>query len=205
LWSALYRHGRPVQYSYAERPLELWDVQTAYAARPWAAEPPSAGRPLTWGLLAALHAAGVRTATLTHAAGLSSTGDPRLDAQLPFPERYEVPAETAAAARRARALGGRVIAVGTTVVRALESAVAADGAVRAASGVTDLKIDASHRRRVVDGILTGLHEPGSSHFALLTAFAPPETFESAFRCAEEAGYLAHEFGDAMLVRPSMAD
>jgi S-adenosylmethionine:tRNA ribosyltransferase-isomerase len=200
-WSALYGHGRPVQYAYLDRPLELWDVQTAYATRPWAAETPSAGRPLTWDLLAALRAAGVRTATVTHAAGLSSTGDPVLDARLPFPERYEVPAETAAAVRRARALGGRVVGVGTTVVRALESAVDADGGAIGAAGITDLIIDASHRPRVVDGVFTGLHEPGSSHFALLTAFASPDRLDAAWRCADEAGYLAHEFGDCMLVLP----
>lgn len=201
LWRALYRHGRPVQYSYLERPLALWDVQTAYAGRPWAAEPPSAGRPLTWGLIAALRAAGVRTAAVTHAAGLSSTGDAALDAYLPLPERFDVPAETAAAVRRARALGARVVAVGTTVVRALETAGEADGSIQGRDGVTDLVIRAGYRPRVVDGILTGLHEPGSSHFALLSAFAPAALLETAFRAAESEGYLAHEFGDSMLVLP----
>jgi S-adenosylmethionine:tRNA ribosyltransferase-isomerase len=199
LWAALYGHGRPVQYAYLERPLELWDVQTPFASRPWAAETPSAGRPLTWALLGELRAAGVRTATVTHAAGLSSTGDAALDARLPFPERYEVTAEAAAAVRRARALGGRVVAVGTTVVRALESSVAGDGLPHAADGVTDLVVGPGHRLRAVDGILTGMHEPGSSHFALLSAFVPPATLEAAFRMAEDAGYLAHEFGDGMLV------
>jgi S-adenosylmethionine:tRNA ribosyltransferase-isomerase len=200
-WNALYAHGRPVQYAYLDRPLELWDVQTAYAARPWAVETPSAGRPLTWRLLTALRAAGVRTATVTHAAGLSSTGDADLDARLPFPERYEVPVETAAAVRRAHSLGGRVVAVGTTVVRALESAVGADGAVVGATGVTGLVLDASYRPRVVDGLFTGIHEPGSSHFSLLTAFATPDRLHAAWRCADQAGYLAHEFGDCMLVLP----
>jgi S-adenosylmethionine:tRNA ribosyltransferase-isomerase len=198
-WTALYRHGRPVQYSYLERPLALGDVQTAYAVRPWAAETPSAGRPLTWGLLAALRAAGVRTAAVTHAAGLSSTGDPAIDALLPLPERYEVPPGTAAAVRRARSLGGRVVAVGTTAVRALESAVDGRGRARAARGLTRLVIGAGFTPRVVDGVLTGLHEPGSSHFALLLAFAPASLLETAFRAAESEGYLAHEFGDSLLV------
>jgi S-adenosylmethionine:tRNA ribosyltransferase-isomerase len=205
LWGALYRHGRPVQYSYLERPLDLWDVQTAYAGRPWAAETPSAGRPLTWALLSELRAAGVRTAFVTHAAGLSSTGDPALDARLPFPERYEVTAEAAAAVRRARALGGRVVAVGTTVVRALETSVAADGLPRAADGVTELVVGPEHELRAVDAILTGVHEPGSSHFALLSAFLPAATLAAALRCAEDAGYLAHEFGDAMLVWRAVAE
>jgi S-adenosylmethionine:tRNA ribosyltransferase-isomerase len=200
LWTALYRHGRPVQYSYLPRPLELGEVQTAYAGRPWAVEPPSAGRPLTTELLARLRAAGVRTAAVTHAAGLSATGDPALDARLPLPERFEVTEKTAAAVRRARAFGGRVVAVGTTVVRALESA-AAGGTPRPASGVTDLIIGDGYEPRVVDGVLTGMHEPGSSHFALLTAFARPTLLAEAFRTAETAGYLAHEFGDALLVLP----
>jgi S-adenosylmethionine:tRNA ribosyltransferase-isomerase len=202
LWSALYRHGRPVQYSYLERPLALWDVQTAYAARPWAAEPPSAGRPLTWGLLDALRGAGVKTAAVTHAAGLSSSGDPALDALLPLPERYEVPPETAAAVRRARAVGGRVLAVGTTVVRALESAAAGHGPSGPGAGVTSLRIGPAYTPRAVDGVLTGLHEPGSSHFELLTAFAAAPLLERAHRAAEAEGYLAHEFGDSMLVLAS---
>ena len=108
-------------------------------------------------------------------------------------------AEAAVAVRRARALGGRVVAVGTTVVRALESSVAGDGLPHAADGVTDLVLGPGSRLRAVDGILTGMHEPGSSHFALLRAFVPAALLEAAFRCAEEAGYLAHEFGDGMLV------
>jgi S-adenosylmethionine:tRNA ribosyltransferase-isomerase len=199
-WNALYRHGRPVQYSHLARPLELWDVQTAYAARPWAAEAPSAGLPLSGELLERLRAAGVRLAHVTHAAGLSATGDAALDARLPLPERFEVGAEAAAAVRRARALGGRVVAVGTTVVRALESA-SLRGTIAPASGVTDLVIGPRHARRAVDGVLTGLHAPGSSHFALLTAFACDTLLTAAFQAAEREGYLAHEFGDALLVLP----
>jgi S-adenosylmethionine:tRNA ribosyltransferase-isomerase len=156
-------------------------------------------------LLAALRAAGVRTAAVTHAAGLSSTGEAALDAHLPLPERFEVPAETAASVRRARALGGRVVAVGTTVVRALESAADADGSVQAREGITDLVIRADYRPRVVDGILTGLHEPGSSHFGLLSAFAEASRLERAFQAADAEGYLAHEFGDAMLVLPAATE
>ena len=200
LWTALYRHGRPVQYSYLARPLELWEVQTAYASRPWAVEAPSAGLPLSGELLGRLRAAGVRLARVTHAAGLSATGDAALDARLPLPERFEVSAETAAAVRRARAVGGRVVAVGTTVVRALESA-SLGGAIAPASGVTDLVIGPGHPRRAVDGVLSGLHEPGSSHFALLTAFAEATLVAAAFHAAEREGYLAHEFGDALLVLP----
>ena len=121
-WSALYSVGRPVQYSYTRAPVPLFHVQTAYASRPWAAEMPSAGRPLTWSTLLDLKARGVGLASLTHAAGLSSTGDAELDESMPWPERYAIPEETAEAVTRASRTEGRVIAVGTTVVRALESA-----------------------------------------------------------------------------------
>jgi S-adenosylmethionine:tRNA ribosyltransferase-isomerase len=135
---------------------------------------------------------------LTHAAGPSSTGDPALDARLPLPEAYEIPEGTAAAVGDARARGSRVVAAGTTVVRALESAWSG-GRVRAGAGVARLRLDAAHALRAVDALLTGMHEPGSSHFALLTAFAPAEVLERAHAAAEAAGYRAHEFGDSMFV------
>ncbi len=106
LWSALFHHGRPIQYAHVPRPLSLWHVQTPYASRPWCAEIPSAGRPLAWGLLLALIRRGVRVAWLTHAAGLSSTGDAALDARLPLPERFEIPEETVRAVDEARAPRG---------------------------------------------------------------------------------------------------
>src|SRR5262249_17481681 len=140
---------------------------------------------------------GVRMATLTHAAGLSSIGDAEADAILPLPERYDIPSATVDAVEKTRASGGRVIAVGTTVVRALEGA-AAEG-LRPGEGLTGLRPGAGSRLRVVDGLLTGMHEPGTSHFALLTAFAPEELLLAAHRHAEAAGYLAHEFGDSALV------
>src|SRR5690606_12888931 len=115
LWQALYASGKPVQYAHRPEPLPLWAVQTAYAGRPWAAEMPSAGRPLTWELLLGLRRAGVTIAALTHAAGLSSTGDDALDIALPWPERYEIPRRTVEAIARTKACGGRVVAIGTTV------------------------------------------------------------------------------------------
>jgi len=122
LWRALYAAGVPVQYAHRPAPLPLWAVQTAYAGRPWAAEMPSAGRPLTWEVILGLRRAGVGLASLTHAAGLSSTGDDALDRALPWPERYEIPRRTAEVIAATRAAGGRVIAIGTSVVRALEAA-----------------------------------------------------------------------------------
>jgi S-adenosylmethionine:tRNA ribosyltransferase-isomerase len=198
LLAALYARGRPVQYAYLPEPRSLSAFQTPFAARPWAAEMPSAGRVLTASRVRALRAAGIAVLPLTHAAGPSSTGDAALDARLPLPEAYEIPEATAAAVAGARARGGRVVAAGTTVVRALESA-GSDGRVRAGAGVARLRLGRAHVLRVVDAILTGMHEPGSSHFDLLTAFAPAEVLARAHRTAEEAGYRAHEFGDSMLV------
>ena len=200
LWSALYRHGRPVQYAHLRAPLALWHVQTGYAARPWAVELPSAGRPLTARARQDLARRGVGLVSVTHAAGLSSTGDAALDARLPLPERFEVPPRAVRAIEEARARRGRVVAVGTSTVRALEGQAALhDGRLVAGSGTTGLVIGASHRPRVVDGLLTGLHEPGSSHFELLKAFAPQALLRDALAHAEAEGYLAHEFGDSALV------
>jgi S-adenosylmethionine:tRNA ribosyltransferase-isomerase len=204
-WSALYRCGRPVQYAYTAAALELWHTQSAYAARPWSVEAPSAGRPLSPSLLAALGQRGVRVAALTHAAGLSSTGDAALDRALPFPERYDLPVATLRAIEATRARGGRVVAVGTTVVRALEGCAAAHaGRLVAGEGVTDLRLHRGFRPAIVDGLLTGMHEPEASHFALVEAFAPRAALLAAHAHAEAAGYLAHEFGDSMLILPARA-
>jgi S-adenosylmethionine:tRNA ribosyltransferase-isomerase len=200
LWRGLYRAGRPVQYSHAAAPLALWQVQTAYAARPWAAEAPSAGFGLTWDLLLDLRRAGVGVARVTDAAGLSATGDRELDARLPLAERYEVSAEAAHAVAAARARGGRVVAVGTSVARALETAALHGGGRLAASqGTTELLLGPGFRRQAVDGIVTGVHDPGTSHFLLLESFAPETLLHRAYDLAESLGYRGHEFGDAMLI------
>jgi S-adenosylmethionine:tRNA ribosyltransferase-isomerase len=204
LWGALYREGRPVQYAHLDHPLPLWAVQTVYAARPWSFEMPSAGRPLSWGILLALRKKGVQIAALTHAAGLSATGDAALDAALPLRERYDIPEATVRALADARARGGRVVAVGTTVVRALEGAAAqagTGGALRAGAGETELRITPEFRPCVVDGLLSGAHAAGESHFQLLGAFVPPALLAAAAARAEQAGFLTHELGDAMLVLP----
>jgi S-adenosylmethionine:tRNA ribosyltransferase-isomerase len=203
LWAALYREGRPIQYSHLGAPLPLWAVENVYAGRPWAFEMPSAGRPLSWRLLSALRARGVALASVTHAAGLSATGDPALDAALPFPERYEVPAATVRAITATRARGGRVIAVGTSVVRALEGAHAAHGALRAGSGITDLRLHPGHVRRVVDGLLCGMHDPHESHYALLGAFLPPALLRAAHGFALAQGFHSHELGDVALLLPRL--
>lgn len=200
LWRRLYGLGRPVQYAHLRGDLALWDVQTPFASRPWSMEMPSAGRPLTWALLQALREAGVEVAAITHAAGLSSTGDDALDARMPWPERSDIPQATIDAVERCHARGGRVVAVGTSVVRALEGRVArSGGALVAGTAMTDLVLGEGSTLRVVDGIFTGMHEHDTSHFALLTAFASASLLRASLRFAARRGYLQHEFGDSALV------
>jgi len=198
-WRLLYALGRPVQYAHAAGDFALYDVQTVYAGRPWSVEMPSAGAPLRWSLLDSLAGIGVAAARLTHAAGLSATGDDALDALLPLPERYEIPPETVDAVNRTRAAGGRVVAVGTSVVRALEGSARTHGALTAGAGETDLRVGEGTARRVVDAVLSGMHEPGTSHFELLTAFVGRGLLQRATAEGEGRGYLVHEFGDSCLV------
>ena len=199
LLEALYRVGHVVQYAYVERPLELWDVQNRYASRPWAFEPPSAGRPLTFGLFGELRVRGVELARVTHAAGLSSTGSPSLDLRLPFPEHSDVPEETVRAVEAAQERRARVVAVGTSVVRALEGRMLGASRLSAGRNETSLIVGPGFRPRVVNGLVTGLHAPDGSHFALLEAFVERSLLVRAFEHAARAGYLEHEFGDSCLV------
>ena len=210
--AALFLDATPVQYSYMDDALRLADVQTPYASRPWAAEMPSAGRALSVSLLVSLRRRGVAIARVTAAAGLSATGDPALDALLPLPEVYEIPSETVDAVARAHRRGARVIAVGTSTVRALESAVEArdderkyerggDVVVRAGRGVASLVIRPGFVRRVVDGILSGMHEAGTSHDSLLRAFAPAHVVDAAIEMGRRRGLLVHELGDHCLIVP----
>ena len=200
VWGALYLRGRPVQYSYEPGALPLERVQTPYATRPWASEMPSAGRPLRVPLLARVRSRGVRLAWLTHAAGLSSTGDPGLDAALPLPERYDLPRATVAAVAETRRARGRVVAVGTTVVRALEGAFRSGrGELHPGEAVTDLRIGPGFVPQVVDGLLSGIHARDSSHFELLSAFLPAPLDLLYPLHVAAGGYRGHEFGDSTLI------
>lgn len=200
LWRALYRHGRPVQYAHEREPIPLARLQTPYASRPWAVEMPSAGRPLAIERIERLGQRGVRTVRLTHAAGLSATGDPALDRVLPLPESYDVPEATAAAVADTRRAGGRIVAVGTSVVRALEGSAARNGGVVVSgAGSTDLVIRRGHRRRIADGLLSGIHARDSSHFALLEAFLPEGLAAAYADHVVRQGYREHEFGDSTLI------
>jgi S-adenosylmethionine:tRNA ribosyltransferase-isomerase len=199
IWAGLARHGRPIQYAHMAAPLALWDVWTVIAGPPVAFEPPSAGFALDWRTLKGLRQRGVEFATITHAAGISSTGDADLDARLPFDEPYDIPSSTAFAIGRARAQGRRIVAIGTTVVRALEHAASKSGCVSAGPGLADQRIDGASRLRTVDVILSGVHEPGTTHHQLLHAFAGATVLRQAHDEMTARGYRTHEFGDSVLI------
>jgi S-adenosylmethionine:tRNA ribosyltransferase-isomerase len=199
IWAGLARHGRPIQYAHVPSPLALWDVWTPIAGPPVAFEPPSASFVVNWRALATMQARGIAFATITHAAGISSTGDAELDRRLPFDEPYRIPTATAVAIRRTRAAGGRIIAVGTTVVRALEHAARAAGHVRAGEGLATQRIGAATRLGVVDAILSGTHDPGTSHFELLRAFTDDVTLSRVNHELVARAYRTHEFGDSVLI------
>ncbi|MDQ3463827.1 MAG: S-adenosylmethionine:tRNA ribosyltransferase-isomerase [Actinomycetota bacterium] len=191
----LAEHGQPIRYSYAGSPWPLSSYRTSYADTPGSAEMPSAGRPLTSRLIRRLRLRGVHLADVVLHCGVSSVeaGDP------PYAEWFLVPTATARAIAQTRAKGGRVIGVGTTVVRALESAVDGQGIVRAAEGWTDLVITPARRMTAVDGLLTGWHEPAASHLMMLEAVAGPELLCRSYEAALAEGYRWHEFGDVHLL------
>jgi S-adenosylmethionine:tRNA ribosyltransferase-isomerase len=199
------QHGRAIQYAHEPEPLALWDVWTSIAADPIAFEPPSAGFALDWHTQAVWRKRGIGFATLTHAAGISSTGDPTLDLRLPFDEPYCIPRHIASAINQVKSKGGRIVAIGTTVVRALESAATADGGVRVGDGVASGRIGRKTPIRVVDVILTGVHQPGESHFEILEAFANDAVLAEVSKALSKHSYRSHEFGDSMLIERRSAN
>ena len=199
IWAGLASHGKPIQYSHMQTSLQLWDVWTRIAGLPVAFEPPSAGFILDWRVLSDIREHEAAFATITHAAGISSTGDEDLDHLLPFDEPYHIPEATAQAVELTRKRNGRVIAVGTTVVRALEAAATDDGHLHSGEGVAKGKIGPTTRLRVVDAILSGTHEPGTSHYELLRAFLEDSTLERATSELIAHDYKTHEFGDSVLI------
>jgi len=198
-WAGLSRHGRPIQYTHIQEPLAIWDTWTSIAGPPVAFEPPSAGFVLDWRTISSLRGNGIGFATITHAAGISSTGDPDLDRRLPFDEPYEISELTARLVNETRKLGRRIIAIGTTVVRALEHSASMDGHVHAGAGLATQRIDKTTQLQVVDGILSGTHETDTSHYQLLRAFADDDTLSIANRELDAHGYRTHEFGDSVLI------
>ncbi|HZE39804.1 MAG TPA: S-adenosylmethionine:tRNA ribosyltransferase-isomerase [Stackebrandtia sp.] len=191
----LEQHGKPIRYSYVDRDWPLQTYQTVFATEPGSAEMPSAARPFTADTVTGLVSRGIGVAPITLHTGVASPeiGEP------PYPERFSVPEYTARAVNAAHAAGGRVIAVGTTVVRALESAHSGRGVVTARRGVTDHIVTPDGGVHTVDGILTGLHEPRSTHLAMLSAFADSSALAEAYHAAIDHRYLWHEFGDVHLI------
>lgn len=195
----LARHGRPIRYSYVPDPWPLTAYQSVFSRDPGSAEMPSAGRPFTGDLVASLIAAGVMFAPITLHTGVAS-----LEAhEAPLPERFTVPELTATLVNLAKSRGHRVVAVGTTCTRAIESAADESGTVHAAGGWTDLVLGADRPARVVNGLVTGWHDPEASHLALLQAVAGPQLVDAAYAEAERSGYLWHEFGDSCLLLPAL--
>jgi S-adenosylmethionine:tRNA ribosyltransferase-isomerase len=188
-------HGEPIRYGYVNERWPLEAYQNVYATTPGSAEMPSAGRPFTLELIATLIGHGVLMAPITLHTGVSAPE--RHEA--PFPEEFEVPEATARLANAVHGWGGRVIAVGTTVVRALETAVRVDGTVAAVSGWTSLVIGPERAPKAVDGLITGWHEPRASHLEMLEALAGPELLARSYESALSRGYRWHEFGDSHLI------
>ena len=193
----LLRHGVPIRYSYVRRDWPLAAYQTVFSRHPGSAEMPSASRPFTPAVVAELVSLGVLVAPLTLHAGVSSAEA----GEDPYPEPYDVPPATARLVNHVRAHGGRVIAAGTTVVRALETAALDTGFVTPSAGWTSHVVTPQTGVKAADGLLTGLHEPRSSHLRMLAAFAGPELLSRCYQAAITSGYLWHEFGDVHLLLP----
>jgi S-adenosylmethionine:tRNA ribosyltransferase-isomerase len=193
----LHRFGDPIRYSYVQQHWPLSYYQTVFGMTPGSAEMPSASRPFTDRLVTRLVSKGVQFAPVLLHTGVAS---PEAH-ERPYPERFAVSATTANVINRTRAAGGRVIAIGTTAVRAVETAAGPGGVVQPANGWTDLIVTPDRGVRVVDGLLTGFHEPRASHLDMLAAIAGHPLLDHVYREAIEKGYLWHEFGDANLLLP----
>src|SRR5258706_6890583 len=200
LLNLIYRVGVPIRYSYVAEALPLDLYQTVYAGAPGSVEMVSAGRPFSWELLLSLERQGVKLATISLHTGISSTRDDAIDATYPnYAEEYDLPEATVQAINNCHQAQGRVIAVGTTVVRTLETVAAQQHGLNSAHGWTRLHIAAGHHLRLVDGLLTRMHEPESSHLDLFSGFVQPERLKAVYLQAIERQYLWHEFGDMNLI------
>ncbi|GGB70139.1 S-adenosylmethionine:tRNA ribosyltransferase-isomerase [Fictibacillus barbaricus] len=200
LFNQIYRLGEPVRYEYIQEPWNLDYYQTVFATIPGSVEMPSAGRAFSWELLFRLQKKGVKIAYITLHTGLSYLLDDKWhkgpDTNF---ENYEVPKETAEMILETKRSGGKVIAVGTTVVRTLETVAREKGILQAASGWTNLYITENTKLQVCDGLITGMHEPEASHLQLLSAFVDREKLYDAYTDAIQQRYLWHEFGDMNLI------
>ncbi|HEY2790724.1 MAG TPA: S-adenosylmethionine:tRNA ribosyltransferase-isomerase [Micromonosporaceae bacterium] len=193
----LMAHGRPIRYSYVDHDWPISAYHSVFATTPGSAEMPSASRPFTESLVTRLVNRGIVFAPILLHTGVAS---PEAH-EKPYPERYSVSSSTARLVNSARAAGGRIIAVGTTAVRALESATDERGVVGAVGGWTSLVVTPSSGVRATDGLITGFHEPRASHLDMLTAIAGPSLLDLCYQEALATGYLWHEFGDTNLLLP----
>jgi len=194
-WLAV--HGRPIRYGYVERQWPIESYQNVYSREPGSAEMPSAGRPFTAELITRLVAKGIGVTPVVLHTGVASLERD----ELPYPERVRVSSATAERVNTAHDGGHRVIAVGTTAVRALEASAHADGRAHPFDGWTDLVVTPARGVRVADGLLTGWHEPESSHLLMLQAFTGHDALRDSYNQALAEGYLWHEFGDVHLILP----
>jgi S-adenosylmethionine:tRNA ribosyltransferase-isomerase len=188
-------HGRPIRYRHVGRDWPLDRYQTVFGRVPGSAEMPSASRPFTCELVTNLVTRGVQIAPLLLHTGVSSLEGH----EAPYPERYHVPMSTAELVNATRARGSRVIAVGTTVVRALATVTDERGLAHPGEGWTDVVVSADRPVPSLDGLLTGWHEPESSHLLMLQAFASTDALAAAYEAALDGGLLWHEFGDSHLI------
>ncbi|MBM7585153.1 S-adenosylmethionine:tRNA ribosyltransferase-isomerase [Bacillus pakistanensis] len=195
----IYRIGQPIRYEYIDSPWPLESYQTAYASVPGSVEMPSAGRAFSWGIMNKLKEKGVQLSFLSLHAGLSYYGNDQWPTPTEHPEEYIIPTETAELINQTKRKKKRIIAVGTTVVRALETVGRENPIMISKKGITNLYIDQSFSLKIVDGLLTGFHEPEASHLALLSAFVKKDKLLNAYREAIELGYYWHEFGDMNLI------
>ncbi|MCA1065556.1 S-adenosylmethionine:tRNA ribosyltransferase-isomerase [Rossellomorea sp. AcN35-11] len=199
LFDFIYRNGDPVRYEYIQTPWPLEYYQTVYGSVPGSVEMTSAGRAFSWKLIQSLKQKGIEIAFVQLHAGLSYYGDDRWPTPRHHPEEYHVSSQTADMIRKAKNSGNRVIAVGTTVVRALETVMEEYGRLHPADGVTNLYISRDTPLQLVDGLITGFHEPEASHLDLLTAFISEEKLLKAYQTALMKKYTWHEFGDMNII------
>jgi S-adenosylmethionine:tRNA ribosyltransferase-isomerase len=201
LYELFYEFGGPIRYEYIHQPWPLEVYQTVYASIPGSVEMPSAGRAFSWRLLNQLKQNGIDLAFLQLHAGLSYYGNDQWPLPNKHPESFHIPAVTADVINKAKQNGRRIIAVGTTVVRTLETVADSRGFVKSGEGITTLYIKDGYKLKTVNGLLTGLHEPEASHLDLLSTFVDKEKLISSYHGAIDKGYLWHEFGDMNLILP----
>jgi len=200
IWQELYQSGNPIQYSHLQNDLHLWDVQTIFSSIPVAVEPPSASYQFSWSLINQLRQRGADLVALTHATSVSSTGIASLDEKLPFPEYYWIDTEVATEINSATNEGRPILAIGTSVTRALEHNMTKFRQIRSGVFQADLRIEPEYDRKIVTELFTGLHLAGESHIQLLHNFIEPPQLSQAYREAEALDYLWHEYGDVCYIR-----